>query len=162
MGRLLIALRTPIAVRIECGLSTICDTQSPKDLSKFSLRSVGGKREKWSAGGETAGTEPERNAAVDPLTEAAATLQSQLKSGRAGGTDLTARRGAVLSESCRVVFRPFVLASLIQTQEKVIFAYVFFRKHRYLVLATKWSTELSQTFSSGGNLRKFDYEIIGK
>jgi len=29
-----------------------------------------GERKKWSAGGETAGTEPERNAAAEPQTEA--------------------------------------------------------------------------------------------
>jgi hypothetical protein len=34
------------------------------------LRSVVGEREKWSAGGVTAGTEPERNAAADPQMEA--------------------------------------------------------------------------------------------
>jgi hypothetical protein len=34
------------------------------------LRSVVGEREKWSAGGETAGTKPERNAAAEPQTEA--------------------------------------------------------------------------------------------
>jgi len=34
------------------------------------LRSAVGEREKWSAGGETAGTEPERNAAAEPPTEA--------------------------------------------------------------------------------------------
>jgi hypothetical protein len=35
------------------------------------LRSAVGERKKWSAGGETAGTEPERNAAAEPQTEAA-------------------------------------------------------------------------------------------
>jgi hypothetical protein len=34
------------------------------------LRSVVGEREKWSAGGETAGTKPERNAVAEPQTEA--------------------------------------------------------------------------------------------
>jgi hypothetical protein len=33
------------------------------------LRSAVGERRKWSAGGETAGTEPERNAAAEPQTE---------------------------------------------------------------------------------------------
>ena len=34
------------------------------------LRSAVGERVNWSAGGETAGTEPERNAAAEPQTEA--------------------------------------------------------------------------------------------
>jgi len=34
------------------------------------LRSAVGEREKWSAGGETDGTEPKRNAAAEPQTEA--------------------------------------------------------------------------------------------
>ena len=34
------------------------------------LRSAVGERKQWSAGGETAGTEPERNAAAEPQTEA--------------------------------------------------------------------------------------------
>jgi len=34
------------------------------------LRSAGGERKKWSAGKVTAGTEPERNAAAEPQTEA--------------------------------------------------------------------------------------------
>jgi len=35
------------------------------------MASVGGRRrKKWSAGGETAGTKPERNAAAEPWTEA--------------------------------------------------------------------------------------------
>jgi hypothetical protein len=39
-------------------------------MQKETLRSVDGEREKWSVGGETAGTEPERNAAAEPETEA--------------------------------------------------------------------------------------------
>jgi hypothetical protein len=34
------------------------------------LRFVVSEREKWSAGGEMAGTKPERNAAAEPQTEA--------------------------------------------------------------------------------------------
>jgi len=34
------------------------------------LRSADGEREQWSADGETAGTESERNAAAEPQTEA--------------------------------------------------------------------------------------------
>ena len=34
------------------------------------LRSAVGERKQWSVGGETAGTEPERNAAAEPQTEA--------------------------------------------------------------------------------------------
>jgi hypothetical protein len=36
----------------------------------FWLRSAVGEREEWSAAGETAGTESERNAAAEPQTEA--------------------------------------------------------------------------------------------
>jgi hypothetical protein len=36
----------------------------------FRLRSAVGERKKWSGGGETAGTHPERNAAAEPQMEA--------------------------------------------------------------------------------------------
>ena len=36
----------------------------------FWLRSAVGERKQWSEGGETAGTEPEHNAAAEPQTEA--------------------------------------------------------------------------------------------
>jgi len=47
-------------------------TQSHNMVKSYlrGLRSAVGEREKWSVGGETAGTKPERNAAAKPQTEA--------------------------------------------------------------------------------------------
>jgi hypothetical protein len=43
------------------------------------LRSAVGERKQWSADGETDGTEPERNAAAEPQTEAPANADNQMK-----------------------------------------------------------------------------------
>jgi len=42
------------------------------------LRSAVGERKQWSTGGETAGTEPERNADAEPQTEASANADDQM------------------------------------------------------------------------------------
>jgi hypothetical protein len=47
--------------------------------NKIRLRSAVGERKQWSAGGETAGTEPERNAAAEPQTEASANADNQMQ-----------------------------------------------------------------------------------
>jgi hypothetical protein len=51
------------------------------------LRSAVGERKQWSAGGETAGTEPERNAAAEPQTEAARVWR--IKKSKNGQPDVT-------------------------------------------------------------------------
>src|SRR5208283_5041037 len=62
-------------VNSRCGMvpyRTTCDSLcgTRKDFSIFMrLRSAVGERGKCSAGGETAGTKPERNAAAEPQTE---------------------------------------------------------------------------------------------
>jgi hypothetical protein len=43
------------------------------------LRSAVGERKQWSADGETAGTESERNAAAEPQTEASANADHQIQ-----------------------------------------------------------------------------------
>lgn len=67
----------------------------------------GRQRKKWSAGGETAGTEPERNAAAEPMTEA---VRDCVLSSHAGtsGWEMTEGGPERIERGCRVSSRPLV------------------------------------------------------
>ena len=56
---------------------------------------MGGERKKWSAGGETAGTEPECNAAGEPQTEARRVCGALQNAARAEGAFCEVEWGVV-------------------------------------------------------------------
>jgi hypothetical protein len=68
-----------VAVKVSTRLPKPFQTAEMTQEIKIRLRSAVGERKQWSANGETAGTESERNAAAEPQTEASANADRQMQ-----------------------------------------------------------------------------------